>query len=91
MHPKKAEILASIETSARTWERMLREQAAMVARPDRYGVAGSLGAAALLPLTALNLLLADFSSVMTAQTEDAVWDRIYPGRSGDTSPRNDAL
>ena len=78
MHPRKAEILATCERGADTWDGVIREALHVITHPAQYRWWGTLGTAAMLPLMGVNLLLVDLSWVLTARTPDETWERAYP-------------
>ena len=78
MHPKKAEILGTFEHAAATWDAMIRNALHAIGDPAQSTVGGALGAAAMLPLMGVNLLLVDLNWVLVARTPDDTWQRAYP-------------
>jgi hypothetical protein len=78
VHPKKAEILATVEHAATTWDAMMHEALHVISHPTQYTLRGALGAASLLPLMGVNLLLVDLNWVLVARTPDETWQRAYP-------------
>jgi len=83
MHPKKAELLASLDEASRLQDALLRDQLSVALRPDKYGFFGSLGAVVILPLTAFSALMNDVSTVMLVRSDDSVWEKAFPS-SGDS-------
>ena len=76
MHPRKAEVLASMDESFALVDRAIARNVRIIGGAQHHSW-GQLGVALVtLPFYALAAGLADLSYIMTARSADEAWDRL---------------
>ena len=95
MHPKKQDVLNTLDDVARIHDASFKRSIDVIAHPDQHGWRKSiLTAAVVVPLTGISAVLTDLSRIAVARSDDDAWNRQLPptpdpGPSSPDTPPDD--
>lgn len=79
MHPKKQDVLNTLDDVARIHDASFKRSIDVIAHPEEHGWRKSiLTAAVVVPLTGISAVLTDLSRIAVARSDDDAWNRQLP-------------
>jgi hypothetical protein len=91
MHREKAAFLAEITSDSRDNDREIREQLAILVRPDRHGLAASVAAGLEAAMNISSAIMLDIAELAASRIDDTTWDQIARDRLSSEPPPNEEL